>query len=228
MSMIRATSVGVIWLAGAALAACGGGGAPSAGKERAACYGNNTCDQGLLCLSDRCVRPPPADCDKVGAKLASYRLGNYAPREQRDQVVAELAGVCRAAQLSVEEGACILDARSRVDVARCPRPLLDELAADQSGCRAAAQSLAGVLVAELIPDAAARQRSQGLIDELIDATQQTCVDDAWSVEAMRCIGAAQRTQDLKPCEKTLSKAQQDSAERNLEPLMERLQQAIRN
>ena len=30
--------------------------APATGSERGACYPNGTCDQGLRCLSDRCVR----------------------------------------------------------------------------------------------------------------------------------------------------------------------------
>lgn len=39
-----------------ALAACGGGAAPRVGSERAHCYPNDTCDEGLTCLSTFCVR----------------------------------------------------------------------------------------------------------------------------------------------------------------------------
>lgn len=29
--------------------------APSEGEERGPCYGNNTCDDGLICRSDLCI-----------------------------------------------------------------------------------------------------------------------------------------------------------------------------
>src|SRR5437764_14797354 len=111
------------WLVAALTAlACtksSGSDAPAAGKERGACYGNHTCDQGLQCLSDLCVRPPPADCAKVADKLASYRVGNYAPRDQRDQMVADLTMKCTNAQLSADDGKCILHANTRYHIAPC-------------------------------------------------------------------------------------------------------------
>jgi len=45
------------------LVGCGGGGSPTkpppcpAGSETCACYGNQTCNPGLLCFSDLCVNP---------------------------------------------------------------------------------------------------------------------------------------------------------------------------
>lgn len=43
-------------LVGAVAAGCGGGG-KAAGTESGPCYGNGTCNAGLVCLSDRCVSP---------------------------------------------------------------------------------------------------------------------------------------------------------------------------
>jgi hypothetical protein len=42
-------------------AACGAG--PVTGDERGPCYGNHTCNDGLACLSDVCVRIPDAGVD---------------------------------------------------------------------------------------------------------------------------------------------------------------------
>src|SRR5678816_335702 len=64
------------------------------GKERADCRPDKTCDPGLLCLSNLCVQPPPADCTSVGETLASFDLGNYAPVEERAPVVAKYKTQC--------------------------------------------------------------------------------------------------------------------------------------
>jgi hypothetical protein len=230
MSVAWKTPIASTWLrilALALVAACGKAGATD-GKERGPCYGNGTCDVGLACMSDRCVRPPPADCDKVGAKLASYRLGNYAAREERDRVIAELAGACRAAQLSVDEGKCILDAQSRVDVARCPRPVLDELKADPKGCRAAAEALTGLFSRLMVRDDATREQAQPLLGELTDVMTVACTEDLWSDAAKQCIGRAKVEDDLEACEDTLTKEQRDRAEERFDPIIERIQALQRN
>src|SRR5262245_1658642 len=49
------TSVGLALALSLSLAmACSSG--PAAGSERGPCYGNGTCDTGLVCLSNLCVR----------------------------------------------------------------------------------------------------------------------------------------------------------------------------
>lgn len=73
--MIRATASSLGLLV-ALLVGCGGGdSAPADGEERGPCYGNGTCNAGLTCLSDVCVRAPdagpPAD---AGASDASPAL----------------------------------------------------------------------------------------------------------------------------------------------------------
>jgi hypothetical protein len=94
---------------------------PAPGTERGACYGNRTCNDGLSCLSDLCVRPPGADCGKVAAKLGSFMLGNYADRDLRDQYLARTRDECTAAQLTKEEGDCLLGAPHRNALGRCPK-----------------------------------------------------------------------------------------------------------
>ncbi len=94
------------------------------GSERGDCYGNGTCDEGLICLSRLCVRPPPADCKKVVEKLGFLSLGNYTPRAVRAEFDTRLRGVCKAANLTKEEGDCILSARDKSALSRCKKPLV--------------------------------------------------------------------------------------------------------
>jgi len=109
-----------------ALAGCGRGKAGSGadGTERGACYGNGTCNAGLSCLSNRCVRPPGADCDAVAEALATLELGNYAPREQRKPKVVQIVAMCRAEHLTKDEGACLLDKQTKDELVACPKPLI--------------------------------------------------------------------------------------------------------
>src|SRR5437660_356176 len=71
-----------------------------AGKERADCRPDKTCDPGLLCLSNLCVRPPAADCQLVAEELASLDLGNYAEPEDRAPVVAKHKARCETEHVS--------------------------------------------------------------------------------------------------------------------------------
>jgi hypothetical protein len=89
------------------------------GVERSTCRPDRTCDPGLLCLSDLCVRPPPADCDAVAEQLASIDLGNYAEPEDRAPVIARYKAACAAALISREEAQCIDRARDRSSAALC-------------------------------------------------------------------------------------------------------------
>src|SRR5262245_36182171 len=101
----------------------GGGGGAAAGKERGPCYGNGTCDQGLVCLSQLCVRPAGADCAKVAEHLGSLLLGNYAPREERAAFLTSTQDECVKMQLTKEEGDCILRSEGKQAIGGCPRPL---------------------------------------------------------------------------------------------------------
>jgi hypothetical protein len=95
----------------------------AAGAERGPCYGNGTCNDGLICLSELCVRPPPADCAKVAQKVGQLTLGNYAPRDQRAQFETQITNECKNAFLTKEQGQCIIDAASVGALAQCEKPL---------------------------------------------------------------------------------------------------------
>ncbi len=112
-------------LAVLALAGCRAD-APSdgvAGAERGPCKRGRACDDGLTCLSDLCVRPPPADCAAVGKQLSFRFLDNYTPRAQRDAFVAEVGRQCETGRLSERDGACLVRARNRAELRACPRPI---------------------------------------------------------------------------------------------------------
>lgn len=109
------------------LAACAAGDEPDRGRERAPCRPDATCDVGLECWSELCVRPPSADCGPVARRLAGYRVGNYATPEQIAPVVAELTQACTAARLTAREGRCLIDAPDEATLLECPRRLLPEL-----------------------------------------------------------------------------------------------------
>jgi hypothetical protein len=75
------------WVFGLSLsalaAACGGapapgGGDPAPGTERGPCYGNGTCNAGLVCLSELCVRPAAGDAG-VGPEDAGAPPDGGAP-----------------------------------------------------------------------------------------------------------------------------------------------------
>lgn len=94
---------------------------PATGQERGACRPDRGCDRGLTCLSDLCVRPPAADCAKVGDNLAYLLLDNYAPREERDGLRADVARQCEEQGLSAADGQCLIRATTKAEVQACPR-----------------------------------------------------------------------------------------------------------
>jgi hypothetical protein len=99
----------------------GGSAGAATGTERGACYGNGTCNAGLVCLSDLCVRPPGADCAKVAEKMSYLLLGNYASRDTRAQFLASTQQECEAAMLTKEEGDCLMEAPHRNALGRCTK-----------------------------------------------------------------------------------------------------------
>lgn len=96
---------------------------PRPGDERAPCKAG-TCAKDLVCLSDRCVRPPGADCTRVGEALTSLELGNYAPIEERRPKVTAYQAKCDAQNLTKDEGACVIAAKTMEQLRLCPKPVM--------------------------------------------------------------------------------------------------------
>lgn len=93
------------------------------GTERGECYGNDTCNDGLVCMSGLCVRPPGADCDAIVAHLGGLLLDNYTPRDERARWITETTAQCVDARLTKDQGQCLLDAKHRNLLTRCPRAI---------------------------------------------------------------------------------------------------------
>ncbi|MBA3391919.1 MAG: hypothetical protein H0T89_04700 [Deltaproteobacteria bacterium] len=169
------------------------------GKERADCRPARSagsagsadtaarCDVGLICLSELCVRPPPADCTVVAENLASMDLGNYAEPEQRAPVVAKYRASCEQVRVSKEEAACLDAARDTWSAGQCVPRMFPEMASTSTAdCRQVADKVRATMTPQL----------QGQIDnpqvrQWIDATfqvmQQSCEQDAWPTGLKQCV-----------------------------------------
>ncbi len=152
------------------------------GKERTDCRADKTCDPGLLCLSNLCVRPPPADCQVVADELASLDLGNYAEPEERAPVVAKYKGQCETLYVSKEEGVCLEKAHDKWAAAQCTARLYPELATNDCA-----------QVGEKTRASVARQyRNAGdqykiYVDAMAKGALQSCTEDKWSAELTKCV-----------------------------------------
>jgi hypothetical protein len=185
------------------------------GHEREACRPDHTCEPGLLCLSDLCVRPPPGDCGAVAEALASLELGNYAPVEQRASVVATKRAACDKAQVSKDEAACIDKARDRWSVAQCVPRMFPELAPTGGGDCAAIIRKVRALIEPTVAQVGSDART--MIDKMMPAMQQSCEQDGWPAALKQCILAATPgdLQAMKACEATMPKGLQDKLQQRM-------------
>lgn len=96
------------------------------GTEMGKCYGNGTCNPGLICSgSNICVKPPPADCQKVALQMSYVILGNYAEPAARQNYVAAQKARCNRLVITKEEGECIAHAKSPAALNKCRAGLVE-------------------------------------------------------------------------------------------------------
>jgi hypothetical protein len=159
------------------------------GRERGDCRPDRTCDVGLLCLSNLCVRPPPADCQGVGEQLASIDLGIQAGAGSgsgdRPGAVARYRAACEAARLTREEQHCLDRTHDRWSAAQCAPRMFPDLAASPTGdCGA------------IIARARAALQNQGdpqlkaWFDRTMAVLQASCEQDRWPDALKRCMLAS--------------------------------------
>lgn len=182
------------------------------------CRKDATCDPGLECWSDRCVRPPLADCRAVGERLASVRLGNYAPREEREGVVRELHALCEREHVGKKEGRCLLEAATDDELAACPRPLLPELAGDEAGCTRMAEHALALLRTES-PRDVEMAMIVGIAGRAQAVIVEQCVARRWSPLAVRCLTEAKRLDDVEGCIDALDHDDRRALDRAMEDLL---------
>jgi len=174
------------------------------GSERGPCYGNHTCDPGLACLSDLCVRapglgsgsavppppppPPPgtgdADCAAIADHLGGILLGNYTPKPERAQFAADMLAQCQRAGLGRDDERCLIAARTKQELGACAHPL------GVGDCGAIVAHLRG-----LPTGAGADQYLVTSVDRIISR----CKNEVASKTLEACVLAAQSVSDVDRC-----------------------------
>jgi hypothetical protein len=191
-SMVRCrfTSAVLAVVLGASLAAAAcrrdRSAAVAAGHERGDCRPDRSCDTGLLCLSNLCVRPPAASCQAVAEQLTSIELGNYAEPETRAPVVVRYKAACETAMVTKEEGQCLDKARDKWSAGRCVPRMFPELASVSTGDCAA--------IVERVRVAMAKQatyltdpKMKGWFDRTTAIMQESCTQDHWPDSVKKCM-----------------------------------------
>jgi hypothetical protein len=156
------------------------------GHERGDCRPNKLCDPGLVCLSNLCVRPPPADCQAVADQLASLELGNYAEPEVRAPIVAKYQAACDTALVSKEEAQCLDKARDKWSAGQCVPRMFPELASSATGDCAAiiARTKATMETqAAYLNNPSTKQ----WFDLSMQVMQQSCEQDHWPDSLKHCM-----------------------------------------
>jgi hypothetical protein len=125
-----------------------------------------------------------ANCATVAEKLASFELGNYAPRETRDKVVADKQAACVAAGVSLAEGDCVVKAADRWAAAKCAPSLFPGLAASGSGdCGEVIARIEAAITPSMHTDPQLRAQ----LDRTMDVMRQSCAEDGWPDDLKQCV-----------------------------------------
>lgn len=177
---------------------------PALGKERGDCKPNKVCEPGLLCLSNLCVRPPPADCQQVADILASFDLGNYAEAEARDPAVARYKAACEKVYVSKEQGECFTKATDKAAAELCAPAMFAtqkvEIEAG-SGAKPAGGTADCATIAEKIRGQMGKQmgnadpQTQQMFTKVIAIVRESCEQDAWPPAFKSCVIAAGDSSD---------------------------------
>ena len=198
-SSIAGLRVAGLVVGAVALTGCGskGGGLPG---ERQACRAPAgdaaVCGPGLVCMSDVCVRPPPADCGQVAEALVSLEVGNSATREERAAKLPAKRELCEAQRISATEGACLAKATSTWAAGDCVPRLFPE--AQGSGC----EPVIGKMRSLLASAAGGDPSTAPMIDKAIAVMRASCEEDHWPESLRRCIlGLGNDPSDFRACEK---------------------------
>ncbi|MBA3538920.1 MAG: hypothetical protein H0T79_04770 [Deltaproteobacteria bacterium] len=202
-------------------AGSGSGSAPTASDDPL----TGTCDPGLLCLSDLCVRPPQANCTVVADVLASKELGNYAPAEQRAPTVAAKQAACVAAHVSKDEAKCLGQARDKWAQAQCVPRMFPEIASGK-GTTAECGILIDKMRATMNQEfgQGSDPQSQKMVGAAITAIRTSCMEDGWPTAFKKCIGDSSSSTDqnaMRGCEKEMPPGPK-------EKLMARMESVLRD
>jgi hypothetical protein len=208
---------------------------PPNGKERGDCVaptggpkgaGIGACDPGLECLSNVCVRPPPADCQVIGDQFASFELGNYAEPEQRAPVANKYKAACEKAYVSKEQGGCMAQARDRFAAMQCAPAMFPELSAPAAGGSACASAIAvetGLMGSQF---SSADPQGKVMLDEIMGAMLESCEQDKWPQPLVACIANAKAMTDLGACNNLMPPAVAKSMQDRVSAAANRISQKM--
>lgn len=186
---------------------------PPSGKERGDCvapkqepgqpkdeFAIGTCDPGLLCLSNLCVRPPPADCQAIAEQLTSFDLGNYAELEERAPVVASYKRACHEAMVSKEQGECIAQATDKTAATICAPLMFPELNAPKkagSGGGSECDQIVTITRKAMSKSLGGAQDPQTLkmLEAVIGVMGESCEQDGWPAGFKQCVLSADEDAD---------------------------------
>ena len=195
----------------------------TAGHERGDCRPDKSCEPGLICLSNLCVRPPPADCQAVADQLASIDLGNYAEPEDRAPVVAKYKAACDAALVSKEEAQCLDKARDKWSAGRCVPRMFPELASTSTGdCAAVVAKTKAVMAkqAAYLND----PKMKAWFDRTMAVMQESCEQDQWPDLLKQCMLASDSTTaTAQNCNQQMPPALQEKMQARMTKAMQELQ-----
>jgi hypothetical protein len=190
------------------------------GRERSDCRPDKSCDTGLICLSNLCVRPPPANCQAVAEQLTSIDLGNYAEPEDRAPVIARYKAACETAMVTKEEGQCLDKAREKWSAGVCVPRMFPELASSSTGdCAAIVDRVRAAMVkqASYLSD----PKMKGWFDRTIAILQESCAQDHWPDSVKQCMLQSDAASLTTACNQQMPPALQQR-------LQERLTQAMQD
>lgn len=167
------------------------------GKERGDCVAGangsvGTCDPGLLCLSNLCVRPPPADCQAVADYMATMELGNYAELDVRQPLIVKYKGACVAAKISSAQGECLTKAKEQFAAWQCaPAMFPGAIEEGKAACGPAIANLRTTFTQSL--GVASAPLAPGDIDPveiILAAMRASCEEDGWPAALLHCMQSA--------------------------------------
>jgi hypothetical protein len=227
MKLGMALAVVSVWAIGCSKEAPAGSNRPALGKERGDCKADKVCDPGLMCLSNLCVRPPPADCNAVGEGLASYDLGNYAEPEERAPVIARYKAACEKAHVTKEQGECFEKATDKTSAMMCA-PFMFATTKPAVGPGSGGGGDCAKVIARV------RQTMQNQLSQITDpqtlqmmnkamtVMQESCEQDSWPDSFKTCIlQAGDGTDAMSQCNQQMPPdVQQKMADRMMQMMQQ--------
>lgn len=207
-----ASPLGIVVGALVAAAACGG--SSSTGGERQPCRKAGDaggCEPGLVCMSDRCVRPPPADCSEVADSLVSIELGNYAAKEERARLLPAKRALCERQRVSAKEAECLARAEDEWAAGACVPRMFAR--AEASSCEPVIAKLRAMVTRQV----QGANNLGGMLDKVMDAFARSCAQDEWPEAMRQCILAApiDKPEAMNACEKTIPPALMEKIQRRI-------------